>query len=509
MTWQSIATDLILISPIMLLCITALVVVVVDWFLRPERSFYVGHLSLIGLATNALLLSYLLSKLLVPETAHQAFSPPLGVFANRMILDPLGLFFMWFFVMAALATVLVSLRTRQLQGKRVGEYYSLLLVATAAMAVVIASRDFLLLYLAIETISLPCYVLVGYPRRQRLATEASLKYMLYGALASGTMLFGISYVYGMTGTTVISEVYTISPANAVGLGIALILILAGLGFKMALVPFHFWCPDVYEGAPTPITAYLAVASKAAGFAALVRILYPLFSMVETGYTIPPVIGRIDPWTIFWVLSAVTMTLGNLVAIWQTNVKRLLAYSSIAHAGYTAMALTLMNKEALEAIIIYLLVYLVMNLGAFFTVLFIENATAQCDLSAYRGLVRRSPLLVTVLTIFLLSLLGIPPTAGFMAKFKMFGALIKAETRPAVILAIVGIVNTVISAYYYLKIVKVMVFDEGEEKTPIATEVLDGAILVSLAVAVFALFLFWTPVQQLAAAIPLSALDFLR
>jgi NADH-quinone oxidoreductase subunit N len=498
LTWQEIIRDLMPGLPILLLCIIALLIVIVDWFLPVKRSFCM-------IATACLLMGLLLN--LAPTAASRPLGEPIRIFGERLILDRLGLFFTLFFVLTALACVIVSLRTGSLRNRRLGEYYALLMLATVAMSVVIASRDLLVLYLAIETISLPCYVLVGYPRRERVATEAALKYILYGAVASGVMLFGISYVYGITGTTVIASIYDVPIEKAAGLGLALILILAGLGFKMALVPFHSWCPDVYEGAPTPITAYLSVASKGAGIAALLRIVYPLFCATETGHAIPAAIRRIDPWTIFWVLSAATMTFGNLVALWQTNVKRLLAYSSIAHAGYMAMAFSLMNKESFEAIITYLVVYFVMNLGAFFTVLFIENATKRCDLPAYRGLIRRSPLLATVLTIFLLSLLGIPPTAGFMAKFKMFGALIKEAHRPAVILAIVGIINSVISAYYYLKVVKTMVFDTGDDETAIATPLVDGSVVVVFAIAVFALFVFWTPVQNLAGSLPLNIIKF--
>lgn len=505
--------------PIMLLCATALVVLVVDWFLRPERSYHAGILALIGLLGTAYFTTHLLLKPLLFRDSFTPYMPPMPIFSERLILDPLGLFFTWIFVLAALATVIVSLRSRVLVGRRVGEYYSLLLVATAAMAVVAASRDFIVLFLAIETVSLPSYVLAGYLRRERLSTEASLKYILYGGVASGMMLFGISYIYGLTGTTVFPDILTAKPGSAPladhlpALGFGLILLLVGLGFKMAVVPFHSWCPDVYEGAPTPITAYLSVASKAAGFAAVVRILYPLFCAPGTGADIAAAILQMKPWVVFWVLSAVTMTLGNLVAVWQTNVKRLLAYSSIAHAGYLMMAFSLMAAdaasvlEAFQAILLYLLVYLVMNLGAFFTVLFIENATSRCDLPAYKGLIRRSPLLATVLTIFLLSLLGIPPTAGFMVKFKMFGALIKAGTGLAVWLAIIGIINTVISAYYYLKVVKVMVLDEGEDERSVEAGGVNGAIVVVLAVAVFALFVFWTPVQELAATIPLDIRTF--
>ena len=490
----------------LLLCVIALAVIVVDWFLPLKHSAYTGVVALLCLAAAACF-EVVFFFHGGPEAASRAMGEPVSILGDRLVLDSLGLFFTLFFTVTAFCTVLVSLRAHALRYRRLGEYYALLMLATVAMSVVIASRDFLVLYVAIETISLPCYVLAGYRRQERIATEAALKYILYGAVASGAMLFGISYVYGLTGTTIISSIYNLPVEKTAGLASGLILILAGLGFKAVFVPFHSWCPDVYEGAPTPITAYLSVASKAAGLAALLRILLPLFCASETGWTIPDAIRRIDPWTIFWVLSAATMTFGNLVAIWQTNVKRLLAYSSIAHAGYMAMAFSLMNKESFEAVIAYLVVYLVMNLGAFFTVLFIENATGKVSLDSYGGLVRRSPLLTVVLTIFLLSLLGIPPTAGFMAKFKMFGALIKAASRPAIILAIVGIVNSVISAYYYLKVVKVMIFDSGEEETPIATSLIDGTVLVVFAIAVFALFVFWTPVQELSNVFSLNLSKF--
>jgi NADH-quinone oxidoreductase subunit N len=487
-------------------------VLAIDWFLTPARSHAGGVLALLGLAAAGLALF-----VGAPLTAA-----PVRAFSDLLIVDPTARLFTWFFLIATIATVAVSLRTRALEGRRVGEYYALLILATAAMIVVASARDFLLLYLGLETVSIIGYILVGYPRRERLATEASLKYILYGAVASGLMLFGISYLYGLTGTIEIPAIYRIDPTGALAhtataaaaatggvaankvpvFALAMILLLAGLGFKMALVPFHSWCPDVYEGAPTPITAYLAVASKAVGFAALLRILLPVFAAVAAGGALPAILETVDPRPLFWLLSAATMTLGNLVAVWQTNIKRLLAWSSIAHAGYMAMALTLLGGEAFQALLVYLIVYLVMNLGAFFTVIYVENATGRADLGAYRGLVRRTPFLVAVLTIFLLSLLGIPPTAGFMAKFKMFGALIEAATRPAIALAILGIVNTVVSAYYYLKVVKTMVFDPADDDAAVAVPAIDTALLVVFAAAVFVLFLVWTPMQALVAAIPL-------
>jgi NADH-quinone oxidoreductase subunit N len=494
----------------LLLAAVALVVLIFDWFQGPERSHRSGVLALIGLAAVAAMLSRLLIQPLLTGEAPQG---QVSLYSGRLVFDTTALFFMWFFTLATLATVAVSLRSRALAGKRVGEYYSLLVLATTSMAVIASSRDLILLYLAIETLSFSAYVLVGYPRRERPATEASLKYVLYGGVASGVMLFGMSYLYGLSGSTDIAKIYELgnlygapgAPAGVlagktIAFSIAMIMVLAGIGFKMAVVPFHSWCPDVYEGAPTPITAYLSVASKAAGFAAALRLLLPLFSAPPAEASV--FIQRLNPWMLFWVISAATMTLGNLVAVWQTNVKRLLAYSSIAHAGYLAMGFTVTTREAFEAILVYFVVYLVTNLGAFFTVLFIEHTTQSADLAAYRGLVRRSPLLVVVMTIFLLSLLGIPPTAGFLAKFKMFGALVQAATVPSITLVIIAIVNSVISAFYYLKIVKVMTFDRPENEEPIALHPIDGAILVGFATAVVVLFVFWTPIQRLAEGIQL-------
>ncbi len=506
MTWQEILNDLMPGLPILLLCAAAILVIVVDWFLPARRSYLTGLVALACLgATLALLLGLLLN--LAPAWAAHPLQSPAPIFGQRLILDRLGLLLTLLFVTTALATVFVSLQAKPMRGQRSGEYYALLMLATVAMSITAASRDFLVLYLAIETISLPSYVLVGYFRTDRRATEASLKYILYGAVASAVMLFGMSYLYGVTGTTTLPDLYRVAPEKAAALGVGLILLLVGLGFKMALVPFHSWCPDVYEGAPTAITAYLSVASKAAGFAALLRVVYPLYCQVETDQAVPLAIQSIQPWTILLLLAALTMSVGNLIALWQTNLKRLLAYSSIAHAGYMAAAFAVLNREAFEAVLIYLAVYLVMNLGAFFVVLYIENLTDRCDLAVYRGMIHRSPLVAVLFIIFLLSLLGIPPTAGFLAKFKLFGALIKSGSSSAIVLALIAVANVVVSAHYYLRIVKAMVFDPPEDPSPLQITTLGGGLLVVLATAVFFLFVFWTPVQNIAGSIPLNLTEF--
>ncbi|MCX8037570.1 MAG: proton-conducting transporter membrane subunit, partial [Candidatus Sumerlaeia bacterium] len=260
MTWQEILNDLLPGLPILLLCAAAILVIAVDWFLPARRSYLTGLVALACLgATLALLAGLLLN--LAPAWAAHPLESPAPIFGQRLILDRLGLLLTLLFVTTALATVFVSLQAKPMRGQRSGEYYALLMLATVAMSVTAASRDFLVLYLAIETISLPSYVLVGYFRTDRRATEASLKYILYGAVASAVMLFGMSYLYGVTGTTTLPDLYRVAPEKAAALGVGLIFLLVGLGFKMALVPFHSWCPDVYEGAPTAITAYLSVASK--------------------------------------------------------------------------------------------------------------------------------------------------------------------------------------------------------------------------------------------------------
>ncbi len=364
-----------------------------------------------------------------------------------------------------------------------------------------------MIYLAVELSSLTSYVLSGYTKESPDSSEASLKYLIYGALSSGLMLYGMSILYGLTDTLSIyalnRELPAILAAGGSGSYAALIagvLILAGFGYKISAVPFHFWAPDVYEGAPITITAFLAVGSKAAGFALLMRFFKVTF-IDTTAAALPPgawaTLQGVEWTTILAVLSVLTMTVGNLIAIWQNNLKRLLAYSSIAHAGYMLMGVVVLNNEGLSAVMLYFVVYLFMNLGAFLCVMLIADKTGSEDIEEYKGLGSRTPFLAVAFTIFLVSLTGIPPTAGFIGKLYLFSALIN---HGWVWLAIVGAINSVIALYYYLRIVRNMFLRPGDEAQPaIAFGPLQIATVLVLLVPTLLFGLYFSPISRLAQA----------
>jgi NADH-quinone oxidoreductase subunit N len=313
-------------------------------------------------------------------------------------------------------------------------------------------------------VSIVSFILAGYLRAQVRSNEAALKYVIYGAFSSGLMLYGLSLLYGLTGTTKLFElsgvISSLGPGSNLTLTVATILIMAGFGYKVAIVPFHFWTPDVYEGAPTPVTAYLSVAPKAAGFALLIRFLNSLFGTDQPLNSPVWQVMEGVPWQdILMVLAAVTMTVGNLVAIQQQNVKRLLAYSSIAHAGYILMGVPVLSQEGVYAIIFYIIVYLFMQLGAFFLAIVVSNRYGTETIEEYSGIGWKSPYLGFFMAVFMFSLTGIPPTAGFIGKMYLFAALINGGSQ-FYWLAIIGVLNSVISLYYYMRIVKVMYF-QGE------------------------------------------------
>ncbi len=357
-----------------------------------------------------------------------------------------------FFQIAILASMVLVLfgvigyRKGGVQDRR--ELYALLLLVTVALMFLVSAQHLALIYIALEMVSLLSYLLTGMLRKESLSAEGGLKYFLFGSLATGTMLYGISLIYGLTGcmdlpgiAAAFPKVMVLAPSLA---GIALFLVLIGFAFKVALVPFHMWAPDAYEGAPTPVTAFLAVLPKLAGFAALARFLF---------------VG-ITPGIVFWpillgYLSVITMTLANLTALAQTNVKRLLAYSSIAHAGTMTIGLAVATPLGLTAALYYLVTYSLMNMGAFLGVIAVGEMTGREDIGAFAGLSRRQPALAFMMTVALLSLSGIPPLAGFFGKMWVFGAAVKAG---AVGLAVLGAVNSVISVFYYMKIVKAMYLD---------------------------------------------------
>ncbi len=388
-----------------------------------------------------------------------------------------------------------------------GEYYFLLVALTLGMMLMAGATNLLMIYLAVELSSLTSYVLSGYTKESPDSSEASLKYLIFGALSSGLMLYGMSILYGLTDTLSIyalnRELPAILAAGGSGSYAALIagvLILAGFGYKISAVPFHFWAPDVYEGAPITITAFLAVASKAAGFALLMRFFKVTF-IDTTAAALPPgawaTLQGVEWTTILAALSVLTMTVGNLIAIWQNNLKRLLAYSSIAHAGYMLMGVVVLNNEGLSAVMLYFVVYLFMNLGAFLCVMLIADKTGSEDIEEYKGLGSRTPFLAVAFTIFLVSLTGIPPTAGFIGKLYLFAALIN---HGWVWLAIVGAINSVIALYYYLRIVRNMFLRPGDEAQPaIAFGSLQIATVLVLLVPTLLFGLYFSPIARLAQA----------
>jgi NADH-quinone oxidoreductase subunit N len=340
--------------------------------------------------------------------------------------------------------------------------------------------------------------LAGFTKLRDRNSEASLKYLIFGAVSSGLMLFGISLVYGITGSTnlyVINSLIQGPQLNLITFSFAVVLIFAGVGFKISAAPFHFWTPDVYEGAPVTITAYLSVASKAAGFALLVRIIKTAFVAFVDPKGNWQLIGVFDWQTLLIVISILTMTLGNFSALWQNNLKRMLAYSSIAHAGYILLGLAVLSNQGLIAILIYFFVYMLMNLGAFLVVMLIANKTGSEDIDDYNGLGHTAPFLGVALAIFLISLTGLPPTAGFIAKLYLFIALVNAKM---ITVAIIALLNTVVSLYYYIRVLKHMYLTRPEESTPVIGVSAPNMVLVLvLLVPILVFGVYFTPIVDFA------------
>ncbi len=432
---------LVVLPEIMLLGLAGLVLLL-DCFWREEHRRMLGWVSAGGLLLT-LILAILLSR---PETDGD----PILIFGGMLRHDWPGFTFKLLFLFAAAVTSMLSLDMDDL-AKR-GEYFALLLVAAFGMCLMAAASDLILLLLAIETTSIPLYILAGFIKADKKSTEAGIKYFLFGALTSAVMLYGFSLLFGFTGET---NIYRLAAMARVGgfspwilLGTAL-LVLVGFGFKVSVVPFHFWSPDVYEGAPTPITAFISTASKAAGFAVLLRVMLVTFPAIASYWT-----------TILAILAAATMTIGNLLAIPQKNIKRLLAYSSIAHAGYALIGLVALSSLGTASSVFYLLGYVVTNLAAFTIVILFAQSAGSEQITDYAGLSRRSPGLALTLMVALLSLAGMPPLVGFVAKFYVFAAAVQSGW---IWLAIIGVLNAIIGLYYYMTILKVVYLYRSEDE----------------------------------------------
>ena len=391
-------------------------------------------------------------------------------FRDMVILDNYALFFHVVICYGAALIVLLSIDYLRRSGVESGEYYALVLFSTSGMLLLTSASDLIVVFLAIELMSLSLYVLSGLFKGRRQAGEASMKYFLLGAFASAFLLYGIALLYGATGTTNIDRIAAAAAAAPhdtlliAGLG----LLLVGFGFKISSAPFHMWVPDVYEGAPTSVTALIATGSKAAVFAVLVRLLLSGVRAVQADWT-----------AVLWVLAALTMTLGNVVAIAQSNLKRMLAYSSIAHVGYMLVGLAAGGAAGAGAVLFYLLAYTFTTAGTFGVITLCVRAGEEAvDVRDYAGLGRRHPVLAFALALLLLSLVGIPPLAGFVGKFYLFGAAVRAGF---VWLAVLGVLNSAIAAYYYLRVIVTMYMQEPDEQSASVAPSFAGGLALTIAV----------------------------
>jgi len=417
-------------------------------------KYFIPELILLGGAFAALTLDFFTKqKKLVGEFSLLVIvlvlgliktpAQPLPLFFGLFHLDAFAHFFRYLALGAVGVTILISLGYSPLEKRYAGEFYGLFLFMAFALILVAAANNLLMIFLAIEFVSLLSYLLVGFLKNDPKSKEAAVKYLLFGSVCSGIMLYGMSLLYGTSGSLellVVGNALFYAPFKPLAIT-AILFFFAGLGFKISMAPFHMWTPDVYEGAPTPVTAFLSVAPKALGFAVFTRVLATAFGHLT------------DVWSpVLVILSILTMTIGNITAVSQSNIKRFLAYSSIAQAGYILMGLAVFSLLGRDAVLIYLLVYLLTNLGAFTVVLFVEGETQSNSLDAYAGLSQRSPIAAAMFTVFLLSLAGLPPLAGFIGKYYVFAAAIGGKF---VMLAIFAAVNSVIAAYYYFRIIRLM------------------------------------------------------
>ena len=455
------ASDFYYLLPELLLTAGALLVLVVDVLLPRRDSVVLGT----TLGTLALSGGAVLAFAGVDTT----------ISAGLLAVDGFAAFFKVLFLLSAVITVLMSVRYLQVEGVRPAEYCFLILCATLGMMFMASGIDLITLFIGLETMAISFYILTGFLKPSRRSNEAAVKYFLLGAFSLGLLLYGMSIFYGVTGTTSLAGIAE-ALADSEGtllLSLALILLGAGMGFKIAAVPFHMWAPDVYEGAPTPVTAFLSVGSKAASFAMLLRIL------------LEGLPGMVADWQVFfWALAAVTMTVGNIAAITQSNIKRMLAYSSIAHAGYLLIGVVAATDRGVTAMMVYLWVYLFMQLGAFAIISMLRRKDVVGDeLKDLSGLYFRQPAAAIAMLIFMLSLGGIPPTAGFMGKFWLFGAAIESGF---IWLAVIGVVNSAISLYYYIRVV---VFMWLKEETSGSAITIRPALAAALVIAVVGSLLF--------------------
>lgn len=472
--------------PELILTITILAALITDLFVKKSKTNMIGWVLGVGLV-------------IVGLSVHNLSSvPPTTLFLDMIVIDPFSSFMKIVIILSTLLVIVASWVNDELEKYRKGEYFTIMGIMVMGLFLMTSSVDIIMLYISIEVVSIMSFVLAAYLKLDTRSNEAGLKYVIYGAFSSGVMLFGLSIVYGLAGSTnyfaIQDTLSSLDGSANPALIMALLMIFAGFGYKISSVPFHFWTPDVYEGSPSTITAYLSVAPKAAGFAMIIRFFHQVFSD-SIGLT-SNAIGSTDlPWPeIIGVLAVVTMTMGNLVAIQQKSIKRMLAYSSIAHAGYMMLALPVLSMEAVESVMIYLFIYVFMNLGAFFIVIFVKNKTGGESFEDFEGLGWKMPIVGAFMTLFMLSLTGLPPTAGFVGKLYIFKTLVGAGSE-FLWLVVAGGVNSVISLYYYFHVVKVMFL--GGKRSDVITyppSTMFG-LLIFTAVPSLLLGLYWNPLAS--------------
>lgn len=439
--------DLTVILPELVLTCWVFFMMMADLFIPKEKKGLNAVLGLIGVVITAATVLALMSY------------GDVSSFNDSMRSDKFALFFKLLFTITAALIILISRKYIEIEGANWGEYYSLLLFAVAGMMVLVSATDLVTVYLGLEFMALTVYVLTGFLRNDVRSNEAALKYFLLGAFSSAILLYGVVLLYGVTGTTNLYRIASFLSANdnysnPIMIG-ALVLLVSGFAFKVAAVPFHMWAPDAYEGAPTSITAFMSVGPKAASFAALLRVFLVALPMMKPHWV-----------AIFWGVSALTMVVGNVVAVAQTNIKRMLAYSSIGHAGYIMMGVVAGTKLGVAAVLLYMLVYIFMSIGTFAVIILLRKTGVKGDeIKDFSGFARRYPSLGLCMLIFLISLIGLPPTAGFIGKMYLFAAAVEAEYY---YLAVIGVLMSVVSLFYYMQVAKTMYIDdviEGQELVP--------------------------------------------
>ena len=466
------------------LILVALILSVIVFDLAPSLKNLKFPLTFIGLGFVALALFF-------------THGTKVSIFMDLIVVDPFSHFFKWIFVAATFSILLISRYSTEVEEENHVEYISLMLMILLGLFLMASSVNLLMIYLAVELVSIPSYILAGMKKNDRASNEASLKYVIFGSFASGLMLFGLSWLYGISGSTYITEIHSalLINGNPFLVYISLLLIIVGFGYKISMAPFHYWTPDVYEGSPTPVTAFFSIGPKAAGFAILIRVIYSLFTL-EGGLDATASLYGINWMMIFAVLAAITMTIGNFLALHQENIKRLLAFSSISHVGFMLIGFTVIGSNALTAVLFYLVIYFFMTLSAFYIAIFVKNKLNTDTIDGWKGLAKRNPFISAFMVISLVSLAGLPPTAGFVGKFYLLAVLFEAKTFYW--LAVVAILNSVVSLYYYFKIVKSMYFlNDGDE---VISEPLEANPYIKWTAVVFSVqtllfYLYWTPLIE--------------